>query len=52
MNALLRAATSADAPGVATLLIETRLAFMPYAPSAHPEPELREWLMSNARAPR
>ena len=46
MNALLRPATSADAPQVATLLIETRRAFMPYAPSAHSEPELREWVAS------
>ena len=46
MKALLRAATSADAPRVATLLIETRRAFMPYAPSAHPQPELREWVAS------
>ena len=44
MNVLLRPATPADAPRVATLLIETRRAFMPYAPSAHPEPELREWV--------
>jgi len=40
----LRPATPADAPRVATLLIETRRAFMPYAPSAHPEPEVREWV--------
>ena len=46
MNVLLRPATSADAPRVATLLIETRRAFMPYAPSAHPEPELRDWVAS------
>lgn|SRR6185437_5470477 len=46
MNAVLRSATSADAPRVATLLIETRRAFMPYAPSAHSEPDLREWVAS------
>ena len=46
MRALLQPATAVDAPRVATLLIETRRAFMPYAPSAHPEPELREWVAS------
>ncbi|MGE5104313.1 MAG: N-acetyltransferase family protein [Betaproteobacteria bacterium] len=46
MNVLLRSATPADAPRVAALLIETRRAFMPYAPSAHPEPELRKWVAS------
>jgi GNAT superfamily N-acetyltransferase len=43
-DALLRPATPADATRIATLLIETRRTFMPYAPSAHPEPELREWV--------
>ena len=46
MNATLRAATAADAPRIASLLIDTRSAFMPYAPSAHPEEELREWVAS------
>jgi GNAT superfamily N-acetyltransferase len=46
MNATLRTATAADAPRVASLLIDTRSAFMPYAPSAHPEEELREWVAS------
>ena len=46
VNAVLRPAKSADAPRIATVLIETRRAFMPYAPSAHPEPELREWVAS------
>jgi GNAT superfamily N-acetyltransferase len=46
LSTILRPATSADATRVATLLIETRRAFMPYAPSAHPEPELREWVAS------
>ncbi len=41
---VLRAATPADAPRVADLLIDTRRAFMPYAPLAHPEPEVRQWV--------
>jgi GNAT superfamily N-acetyltransferase len=40
----LRPARAADAARVADLLIDTRTAFMPYAPSAHPEAELREWV--------
>jgi len=28
------------------VLIESRSAFMPYAPSAHPEPELRAWVQN------
>jgi ribosomal protein S18 acetylase RimI-like enzyme len=33
-----------DAPRVADLLIDTRATFMPYAPSAHPDDELRAWV--------
>lgn len=33
-----------DAPRVAQLLIDTRAKFMPYAPSAHPDDELRQWV--------
>jgi len=44
MKATLRPATSADAAHVAGLLIDTRSAFMPYAPSAHSETEVREWV--------
>ena len=50
MNATLRPAIAADAPRVADLLIDTRSAFMPYAPSAHPDAELREWV-ANALIP-
>jgi GNAT superfamily N-acetyltransferase len=46
MSATLRPATAADAPRVASLLIDTRAAFMPYAPSAHPDDEVREWVAS------
>jgi len=44
MNATLRPATAADAYSVASLLIDTRAQFMPFAPSAHPEAEVREWV--------
>ena len=44
MDVFMRPAAAADSSRVATLLIETRLAFMPYAPSAHPEAELRAWV--------
>lgn len=40
----LRPARPADAPRVASLLIETRAAFMPYAPSAHTDAEVRAWV--------
>ena len=47
MRPSLRAAKVEDAKRVADLLIDTRAAFMPYAPSAHPEPEVREWVASH-----
>jgi GNAT superfamily N-acetyltransferase len=47
MHVKLRQATAADAQWVAGLLIETRSAFMPYAPSAHPDDELRAWITGN-----
>ncbi len=31
-------------PRVAALLIDTRVAFMPYAPSAHPDDDVRAWV--------
>lgn len=40
----LRPAVPADAPRVAEILIATRAAFMPYAPSVHPDDELRAWV--------
>ena len=46
MKPHLRSATAADASRVADLLIETRSGFMPYAPSAHSEDEVREWVAS------
>jgi GNAT superfamily N-acetyltransferase len=44
MSARLRPATAADAPRVAGLLIDTRAAFMPYAPPAHTPGEVRSWV--------
>ena len=44
MNVQLRAATQADAQVVATILIRTRAEFMPYAPAAHSEAEIRTWV--------
>ena len=47
MKTTLRPATAADAARVADLLISTREAFMPYAPSAHSELEVRAWVASH-----
>ena len=44
MNVHLRAATEADAQAAATILIRTRSEFMPYAPAAHSEVEIRDWV--------
>ena len=41
---MLRSARSDDADAVATVLVQSRLAFLPFAPSAHPEHELRSWV--------
>ena len=47
MNALLRPAHAEDAENVASILIDTRKAFIPYAPSAHSEAEVRAWVRSH-----
>jgi GNAT superfamily N-acetyltransferase len=44
VNTTLRPAAVEDAARVAEVLIGTRAAFMPYAPSAHSEDEVCEWL--------
>ncbi len=44
MNVQLRTATQADAQAAATILIRTRAEFMPYAPAAHSEAEIRAWV--------
>jgi GNAT superfamily N-acetyltransferase len=41
---VLRPATAIDAPRVSQLLIDTRAAFMPYAPAAHSDDEIRAWV--------
>jgi len=46
-KATLRPATAVDASRVASLLIDTRAAFMPYAPSAYTEAEVRDWVASH-----
>lgn len=40
----LRAATAADAAALAELLLASRKAFLPYAPLAHGDDEVRHWL--------
>jgi GNAT superfamily N-acetyltransferase len=44
VNTQLRAAGPADATRVADILIEARAAFMPYAPSVHPDNDVRTWV--------
>jgi len=44
VDCVLRPASGHDAPRVAQLLIDTRSKFMPYAPSAHSDDEVREWV--------
>jgi GNAT superfamily N-acetyltransferase len=44
VKVVLRAATSADAPRLAEILIAGRATFMPYAPSVHTDAELRVWV--------
>ena len=41
---LLRAATAEDAEAVARVLIDARRELMPYAPSAHTDDEVRQWV--------
>lgn len=44
VNVHLRAASAGDAYAAATILLRTRVDFMPYAPAAHSEAEIREWV--------
>jgi GNAT superfamily N-acetyltransferase len=41
---MIRTASPEDAEAVATVLIESRRTFLPFAPSPHPEPEVRQWV--------
>lgn len=43
-DVLLRAATADDASGVADVILASRAAFLPYAPPAHSEDEVRAWV--------
>ena len=43
MPTVLRRAKPQDAERVAEILIAARREFMPFAPSAHPDPEVRQW---------
>jgi len=44
MNVTLRSATQTDATGIADILLASRAAFLPYAPSPHPEHSVRAWV--------
>jgi GNAT superfamily N-acetyltransferase len=44
LDAALRAAGPADAEGVANVLIASRLAYLPFAPSAHSPDDVRAWV--------
>ena len=46
MKPSLRAASSEDSPRIAQLLTSTRAEFMPYAPSAHSDDDVRLWVAS------
>jgi len=46
VNPTLRKATAGDAPWVATLLIDARAEFMPYAPPIHTDEEVHLWVAS------
>jgi ribosomal protein S18 acetylase RimI-like enzyme len=46
MSAHLRLATIDDAAAIARILVDSRRAFMPYAPSVHPPPAVYEWVVS------
>lgn len=47
MNATLRSARAEDAGAVADILISSRLAYMPFAPSAHTPEDVRAWVGSH-----
>jgi ribosomal protein S18 acetylase RimI-like enzyme len=43
----LKSATASDSARIAQLLIDARTAFMPYAPSAHTDEEVRSWVATS-----
>lgn len=44
MSTTLRAAVAEDSPRVAAVLLASRQAFLPYAPLAHTDTEVRQWV--------
>ena len=44
MHVTLRAATRLDASRIADILIASRAAFLPYAPSPHSDASVRAWV--------
>lgn len=44
MSTVLRAATFEDAPSVAEVILSSRKTFLPYAPLAHTDAEVRQWV--------
>lgn len=44
MNVVLRPAIPSDAPGVADVYLASRKAFLPFAPLAHSDTEVRRWV--------
>lgn len=47
---MIRAPRSDESEAVANVLIESRLAYLPFAPSAHTEHEVRSWVRSHLLA--
>lgn len=45
-DAMLRAALPEDSAGIATVLIGSRRVFLPFAPSVHPDHDVRQWVSS------
>jgi GNAT superfamily N-acetyltransferase len=46
MNVILRSATLDDTTAIAKVLVDSRTAFMPYAPSVHSASEVYDWVSS------
>ena len=47
MIVFLRPAVASDAAAIVQILVDARLAFMPYAPSVHTEPEILDWVRTH-----
>jgi hypothetical protein len=43
-SVLIRAATQADTPGVSRVYLASRHRFLPYAPLAHSDDAVRQWI--------